>query len=148
MAFAMVGCIPTLPSSKKYLLVSPNQTVFGGVFMWRWALIFEWVKEWFARHELWALGMAERWHVLAMFFAATLWIWIVPFVPLLTIFTLLMNEAPISMALPNLVLGLGLLFFVTPWFFRWYFICVGLMFGKTGMATAKRKQINQRLMSP
>lgn len=29
----------------------------------------------------------------------------------------------------------------TPWFFRWYFIAVGLMFGRTAMADRKEAEL-------
>jgi hypothetical protein len=42
-------------------------------------------------------------------------------------------------------MAIAFFFFVAPWFFRWYFIAASLMFGKTGMAEAKRKDLEKRL---
>lgn len=105
------------------------------------------VKSHFARHELWALNMAERMPFLAIFFAASLWIRAIPCVPVLVAYGFLMLKWPILTSVPSLVLGLAFCFFVAPWFFRWYFLALGLMLGKTGMAATKRKQLEQGLMS-
>jgi hypothetical protein len=103
-----------------------------------------WVKERFAHHELWALDMAERLPFFAIFFAASLWVWAIPCLPVLIILTFLSIKWPLLNLLTALP-SIALLLLVAPWFFRWYFISVSLMLGKTGMAAEKRKQILGRL---
>ena len=103
-----------------------------------------WVKKRFARHELWALDMAERFPSLAIFFASSLWVWALPCVPVFTIVAILSIKWPflyLLIAFPSM----AVLYFVAPWFFRWYFISVSLRLGKTAMAAEKRKKIKERL---
>jgi hypothetical protein len=104
-----------------------------------------WVRDRFTKHELWALTLAERWPFFALFFAATLWVWALPLVPVLAFFVLGTLRWPLVTFVPGLVLGMALCFFVAPWFFRWYFVSVGLMFGRTGMARRKSQSLLQRL---
>jgi len=58
----------------------------------------------------------------------------------------LLENAGILGAVINMVLGIGGLIILAPWFFRWYFICAGLMFGRTKMAQTKEDEINNRLL--
>jgi hypothetical protein len=104
-----------------------------------------WIIDRFTRHELWALKMAERMPFFALFFAATLWIWSLPFLPLLALYGVLMSRLPVLTLLPSLIFGMAFFFFVAPWFFRWYFLSAGLMLGRTNMATTKRDQLERQL---
>ena len=104
-----------------------------------------WISVGFTRHELWALKSAERMPLFALFFAATLWIWSLPFLPLLVFYTVLTVRWPTLIFVPSLVLAMAFFFFVAPWFFRWYFLSVGLMFGRTSMAAKKCHQLERRL---
>lgn len=104
-----------------------------------------WIIERFARHELWALKLAERIPFFALFFAATLWIWSLPFLPLLALYGVLMVRWPVLTLLPTLIFAAAFFFFVVPWVFRWYFLSAGLMFGRTNMAATKRHQLERQL---
>ena len=104
-----------------------------------------WISNRFTRHELWALKLAQRMPFFALFFAATLWLWSLPFLPLLLFYIVLMVKWPILTFLPSLIFGTALFFFVAPWFFRWNLLSAGLMFGRTNMAAAKRDQLERRL---
>ncbi|HHS94039.1 MAG TPA: hypothetical protein ENK63_01670 [Rhodobacterales bacterium] len=48
-------------------------------------------------------------------------------------------------AIVNIVFGIGFLILVAPWYFRWVFICNGLLFGRRRMALAKDKEIAKRI---
>jgi hypothetical protein len=82
---------------------------------------------------------------LALFFAASLWIWALPIFPFLVLLGLLMVQWPVASFVPVLILVMGFFFFVAPWFFRWYFMSVGLMLGRAKMASSKRTDIEKRL---
>jgi hypothetical protein len=82
---------------------------------------------------------------LALFFAASLWIWSLSILPFLVLLGLLMVQWPVASFVPVIILGIGGCFFVAPWFFRWYSISVGLMFGRAKMASSKRTDIEKRL---
>lgn len=105
----------------------------------------KWIELWFTQHELWALNSAEQLPIIALYFNATLWIWALPVIPFILLYSRLMIEWPIATFIPTLILVMGFFFFVAPWFFSWYFISVGLMFGRTKMAIAKRKRLEKRL---
>ena len=104
-----------------------------------------WIIDRFTRHELWALKQAERIPFFALFFAATLWVWSLPFLPLLALYGVLMVRWPVLTLLPSLIFAMAFFFFVVPWFFRWYFLSAGLMFGRKNMAAAKRHQLERQL---
>ena len=104
------------------------------------------VKERFALHELWVLDQSESFPFFAPIFVFTFWIWSLPLLPILIFYSFLVVTFPLLTFLPSIVLGMALAFFVAPWFFRWFFISVGLRFGKNGMASEKRKEIERRLM--
>jgi len=76
-----------------------------------------------------------------------MWIWFfLPMIPVGILFVLLFEKARILWAILSMVfgiLGLGLL---VPWFFHWYFICAGLMFGRTRMAQLKEDEVSDRIM--
>lgn len=100
----------------------------------------------FTKHELWALKWAQRLPLFALFWAATLWVWII--IPVLLtspVLIFLFNNWPIVNAVAGLLLGMAFLFFIGPWFFRWYFICTSLMFGRSKMSNTKRTELKGRL---
>lgn len=66
-------------------------------------------------------------------------------IPLGTLSLFLLFNTGLFGAVFNMVLGLGFLALVAPWFFRWYFICLGLFFGSTQMAQSKEKELLGRL---
>jgi hypothetical protein len=109
------------------------------------ASIKSWIAIRFTCHELWALRLSEQFPFFSIFLAGTLWLWALPFLPLLALGGVSMVKWPIMASVFTLVLGLMFLFFVAPWFFRWYFISVSLMMGYTNMATKKREQLEHRL---
>ena len=57
------------------------------------------------------------------------------------------NDGPAEVVLRPVVglavsaYGLVMTILATPWFFRWYFIAVGLMFGRTAMADRKEAEL-------
>jgi len=104
-----------------------------------------WIKDRFTRHELWALKMAERIPLFALFFAATLWIWSLPLLPLLAAYGVLMVRWPFLTLLPSLIFAMALSFFVAPWVIRWYFLSVGLMIGRKNSAATKRHELERQL---
>ncbi|WP_233493518.1 hypothetical protein [Ruegeria atlantica] len=57
----------------------------------------------------------------------------------------LLENAGVIGAIASTVLGVGGLAIVAPWFFRWYFICLGLIFGRKRMALLKEDQVSSRL---
>ncbi|MEM9716284.1 MAG: hypothetical protein AAF826_07185 [Pseudomonadota bacterium] len=104
------------------------------------------IKIRFTKHEMWALTWAERLPFFALFFATSLWVWM--FLPVLLIspaLIFLIENWPMLYAVISLFLCLPLLIYMAPWFFRWYFICVGLMFGRGKMASSKRMELVERL---
>jgi hypothetical protein len=104
----------------------------------------------FLRHEIWALQMARRIPFLSLFFASTLWVWALPLVFVLLPLATAMTWASATQWLfvfhaINMIIGIIGLAIIAPWFFRWYFLCTGLMFGKTGMADAKAVDLANQL---
>ncbi|EEA93643.1 hypothetical protein [Pseudovibrio sp. JE062] len=105
-----------------------------------------WVALKFTQHELWAINFALLRPQLSLFGAASLWVWIFP--PLLSLGLLLgymMENFPAAGSVVNLVIGLPGLLILAYWVFRWYFICLTLMFGRRTMAEKKRAEVNARI---
>lgn len=117
-----------------------------------------WVKLNFTRHEIWVLTVARRFPPFALFAMGTLFVW--GFVPAILIAPLsLALMAPISLvlgsyafivwAIVSFVIGMPILFFLvvilSPWYFRWYFVCAGLFLGRKKMAQKKEDDLNKRL---
>ncbi|MDF9303489.1 hypothetical protein P5P81_13630 [Tritonibacter mobilis] len=108
--------------------------------------VSRWVKLNFNRHEIWAVKAAQKVPLFALFAFGTLWIWFfLPMIPIGILSVVLLENTGFLGAVFSLVLGLGGLAIVSPWFFRWYFICAGLMFGRTQMAKSKENEVSNRL---
>lgn len=104
------------------------------------------IKLLFTRHEAWALKAARRVPLFALFAFATLWVWFfLPMIPIGILAFVTLEKAGVLGAIVNMVLGIGGLAIIAPWFFRWYFICAGLMFGRTEMAQSKEDDVSDRL---
>lgn len=83
-----------------------------------------------------------------MFAFGTLWVWyILPATPISFLLLPLLENGGIFGAISVMMIGLAVLLVLATWAFRWYFICVGLMFGRTKMAQAKEDEILRRLKS-
>lgn len=114
--------------------------------------LFDWILLKFTRHEAWAIKSARRVPLLALFVFGTLWLWVfLPMIPIGILFVYLLEEngtlgalgAILYMFLSTVaIVGLVVIFL---WLARWYFICVGLMFGRTKMAQAKEQEVSARL---
>ena len=106
-----------------------------------------WLALRFSRHEARALKAARR----APFFAIfapwkLLLVWLfLPGILIGLLGALLILEGGKIGAGVALFIGMGLVILIAPWFFRWYFICVGLRFGRTGMAQSKENEISERI---
>ncbi len=99
----------------------------------------------FTRHEAWALKAARKAPLFALFAVATLCVWLVlPMFLLGILLFILLEKAGILGAIICMVLGIVCLAIIAPWFFRWYFICAGLMIGRTRMADIKEEDISAR----
>lgn len=109
------------------------------------SLIFR-IRIRFLRHEAWALRTAKRYPLLAIYAFATLWIWIfVAAVPIgLSVLVLMEFGGRLGAAISIFPAATGLIL-TTPWFFRWYFICAGVMFGSGTLAKRKEIELSQRL---
>ncbi|RBW53025.1 hypothetical protein [Ruegeria sp. A3M17] len=100
----------------------------------------------FTRNEAWALKVAKKVPVMGFFTFGTLWVWFfLPMIPVGIFCVWLLENAGVIGAIASTVLGVGGLAIVAPWFFRWYFICVGLIFGRKRMALSKEDQVSSRL---
>ena len=100
----------------------------------------------FTRHEVWALKASRKVPIFSLFAFGTLWVWcLIPMIPIGMLSIFLMEKTGIFGAIVNMVLGIGGLAFIAPWFFRWYFVCASLMFGRTKTAQAKEDNISARL---
>ncbi len=112
----------------------------------RFEKFYHWIKLQFTRHEAWTLKAARRVPLLALFAFGTLWVWFfLPMIPFGILALVLLEKAGIFGAILNMVLGIGALAIVAPWFFRWYFICAGLMIGRPKMAQLKEDDVSDRL---
>jgi len=112
----------------------------------RFERLSHWIKLKFTRHEIWALKVARTVPFFAVFAFGTLWLWFfLPMIPIATLSLFLIFNTGVFGAVFNMVLGLGIMAFLAPWFFRWYFICLGLFFGSTQMAQSKEKELLDRL---
>ena len=104
----------------------------------------------FTRHEAWSLNAARQAPLFAMFpvfILILVWVF-VPMIPLGIIILYLLYFSLFSDVFGAIFLvafGLFLFVIVMPWFFRWYFICVGLMIRRTRMAQKKEAEILARL---
>lgn len=100
----------------------------------------------FTQHEAWALKTARKVPLLSLFVFAPLLLW--PLLPAMLIglplVVLLENTGPFGASV-NFALGLAALAIMAPWVFRWYFVCAGVMFGRTRMAHTKHAEICARL---
>lgn len=100
----------------------------------------------FTRHENWAIKAALRYPLFSIFAAATLWVWF--FVPGLVIgifYIGLLKSAILAGSLFGFIVGPIFLMLFAPWLFQWYFICIGLMFGKPRAAHNKALKVSERL---
>ncbi|MEM9910412.1 MAG: hypothetical protein AAF922_06470 [Pseudomonadota bacterium] len=105
-----------------------------------------WIRLKFTRHEIWALKAAQREPFFALFVFATLWLWFfLPMLPIGILSVVLLENTGIFGAVFIMVLGVAGLVILVPWFFRWYFICAGLMFGRSKMAQSKENEVLDRL---
>ncbi len=100
----------------------------------------------FLHHEAWALRTAKRHPLLAIYAFITLWIWLIaaglPFS--LSVLVLMEFGGRLGTAISIFPAAAGLIL-ITPWFFRWYFICAGVMFGSVTLAKRKEIELSQRL---
>lgn len=104
------------------------------------------IKLQFTQHEAWVLKAARRLPLFAPFAVGTLGIWfLVPMIPIGILSVMLLEKTGTFGAIFNFLLGIGGLACVAPWLFRWYFICVGLMVGRTAMAQSKQNEVSDRL---
>lgn len=92
-----------------------------------------------------------------MYPLSTLFVWV--FIPgiLITLLSLALmaaispmlgSYADIVWAIVAFVTGMPIFFLmviVSPWFFRWYFVCAGLFLGRKKMAQEKEDDLNKRL---
>lgn len=112
----------------------------------RFERLSHWIKLKFTRHEIWAVKAARKVPLLALFAFGTLLLWFfLPMIPIGILSVVLLENTGMFGAVFNMVLGLGGLAIISPWFFRWCFICAGLMFGRTKMAQSKENEVSDRL---
>ncbi len=104
-----------------------------------------WITERFSRHELWVLGQAERFPLFAIFFAATLWLWIIPVVPLFAIVAVAMQRMPLEGSIAAIFVGIGFCIVIFPWMLRWHLVCAALMFGQKRQAAELRVHLMDKL---
>ncbi|MGJ8594697.1 hypothetical protein [Sulfitobacter sp.] len=98
----------------------------------------------FTRHEAWAIRTAMRFPFFAIFIHATLWGWVLLITPALVVGAYAQRLGIVGLLL-IVPLGLGILALIFPWSLRWYFVCVGLMFGRPRMAQVKAAAVAQSL---
>ena len=85
--------------------------------------------------------------IFPILFTIGTWFLLLAGVPSLVLFLLMHVLSGFGLLLGTLVFalysffGFAALIFVAPWFFRWYFIAVGLMFGRTAMADRKEAEL-------
>ncbi|MGB0902443.1 hypothetical protein [Halocynthiibacter sp.] len=112
--------------------------------MWQYTIIA------FRRHEYWAIQTARKVPFFAIFVFATLAIWVIPALPILVLVSLPLGAENLWFAIPgailNVLAGVVLMILVTPWYFRWAFICMGLMFRRGKMAQDKENELKETLM--
>ncbi|WP_138466407.1 hypothetical protein [Poseidonocella sp. HB161398] len=104
-----------------------------------------WVMMRFARHEAWAIRTAMKAPLFSTHVSATLWIWTFPVIPASLPLVLLSGHALIPAAILGMVASILFLAAAAPWFFRWGFICMGLMAGRRELAQKKQKAVLARL---
>lgn len=104
------------------------------------------IKIRFTLHEAWALKTARDHPLFAPFAMGSLGVWVfIPMIPIGILTIYLLQTAGTFGAVANLVLGIGGLAIIAPWFFRWGLICAGLMLGRPKMAQKKEVEISARL---
>ena len=97
----------------------------------------------FTGHEAWALKFARDVPFVAPFVFGTLWLWI--FGPGGILGTYMIENADAFGEVFLQITGAVGTVAIAPWFFRWAFICNGLMIGRTKMAQSKEQDISARL---
>lgn len=85
-----------------------------------------------------------RFPFFAIFIHATLWGWVLLITPALVVGAYAQRLGIVGLLL-IVPLGLGILALIFPWSLRWYFVCVGLMFGRPRMAQVKAAAVAQSL---
>ena len=105
------------------------------------------------RSELRAIRIARSLRLLAIFpiFTTVVFWWFVFCLPAILVsipsFSLMASPRPVEHLLGGVLYGIATLyalpalFFAAPWFFRWYFIAVGLMFNRSSMADRKEDEL-------
>lgn len=102
------------------------------------------------RSELRALRAARYMPAMAIFpifLTVGGWFFLLAGLPSLALFLLLQLLSGLGAFIGAFFLALYAIFgfvatvFVAPWFFGWYFIAAGLMFGRTGMADKKEAEL-------
>ncbi len=115
--------------------------------LWRWITYHR------HRSELWALGLAMKEPVLAIFpILTTVGFWwglIALFVilPTMLLLEVLGRTGRLILAVLGIPALVALLAVVATWFFRWYFIAAGLMFGRRAMAQVKEKALLETIQA-
>lgn len=103
------------------------------------------IKLLFTRHEAWTLKTARKVPLLSLFLFGTLWIWgILPMIPIGILAVVLFEKAGTVGVFVNMLLAIGAMAIIIPWYFRWYFICASLMIGRTRLAQSKEDEILER----
>ena len=112
----------------------------------RFGRLSHWVRLKFTLHEIWVLKAARRVPIFALFAFATLWPWVIlPVISISILSVVFIENTGVLGDVLNTVLGVGSLLFIAPWYFRWYFVCVGLMCGGGQMALSKENEVLDRL---
>jgi len=143
-ALGTIVCYSTTTERNPVWMIELNVT--GNHEPTHFERLSHWMKLQFTRHEVWALKAARRVPLFALFAFGTLWLWFfLPMIPIGILSVVLLEKAGIFGAIVNMALGIGGLAIIAPWFFRWYFICAGLMFGRTKMAQSKENEVTDRL---
>lgn len=87
-----------------------------------------------------------RFPFFAIFINATLWGWVLLMAPALVVGAYAPRLGIVGLLL-SVPLGVGILALIFPWLLRWYFVCVGLMFGRPRVAQVKAATVAQSLAS-
>ncbi|KZK97167.1 hypothetical protein [Pseudovibrio sp. Ad26] len=108
--------------------------------------LLHWIKLKFSRHELWAINFGLGLPFLSLFGVVSLWVWLfIPMIPIGVFLALLMKNFPLVGSLLNLLIAVPVMLVFAYWFFRWYFICLTLMFGRRKMAEKKKEEVVARI---
>lgn len=83
----------------------------------------------------------------AIFIPATFLIWLLLLIPFLVpmAYAILSKSILLNLVILPLTIVLNVILFL--WLARWYFICVGLMFGRPDMACTKATDVAQSIAS-